>query len=81
MYRPIIRTLNQSMKPVILSSRFNDLAGLPVRFRPIVEERFDVIEVDQYQALPDAYNDQIVGVLTYGEYFIGESDFPLEKYI
>ena len=55
------------MKPVILSSRFNDLAGLPVRFRPIVEERFDVIEVDQYQALPDAYNDQIVGVLTYGE--------------
>ena len=66
------------MKPVILSSRFNDLAGLPVRFRPIVEERFDVIEVDQYQALPDAYNEQIVGVLTYGEYFIG---FPREVHL
>ena len=53
------------MKPVILASRFNDLAGFPVRFRPVLEERFEVVEIDQYKALPDAYNDQIVGVCLY----------------
>ena len=55
------------MKPYVLSSRFNDLEGFPVRFRPMIEDRFEVIEIDQYKSLPSAYNDDIVAVLTYGE--------------
>ena len=55
------------MKPYVLSSRLNDLEGFPVRFRPMIEERFEVIEIDQYKSLPSAYNDDIVAVLTYGK--------------
>ena len=51
---------------MILSSRLNDLEGFPVRYRSVLEEKFDIIEVDQYTALPSAYNQDIVGVLTYG---------------
>ena len=58
------------MKPYVLSSRLNDLEGFPVRFRPMIEERFELIEIDQYKSLPSAYNEDIVAVLTYGkEYF------------
>ena len=51
---------------MILSSRLNDLEGFPERYRSVLEENFEIVEVDQYVALPSAYNDDIVGVITYG---------------
>ena len=54
------------MKPLVVSSRLNDLEGFPVRFREMMETDFTIVEIDQYKALPSAYNDDVVAVLTYG---------------
>ena len=62
---------------MILSSRLNNLEGFPERYRSVLEEKFDIVEVDQYSALPSAYNQDIVGVITYGRFWLLRSKMEI----